>query len=187
MLRRLVIAGLVIGALALAGSTLPSVPPAAAIPVDQLHAEAARGAVPYLTTPPPYWLPLPASGRVSVAAAYPPQPPYGTAISITLEVRRVVPPFDFTFATDLALDARALLRPLHFLRAPAHCAQPVHPDHILGAPGAAPMSCARYLSGRGHPSGSIRSGSKMCAGNRHRRTCRAGAQVYSRRTGLTTQ
>ncbi|HEY7609470.1 MAG TPA: hypothetical protein VIF14_09580 [Alphaproteobacteria bacterium] len=127
MLRGFAIAALVIGTTLFAWQTLPAMAPAAGIPVERLREEAARGAVRYLTAPLPEWLPLPASGRVSVAGDYAPQPPYGAAISITLvidepaldfaaaysamlgaagyRVRRVVPPFDFTFASDAALDA----------------------------------------------------------------------------------
>ena len=95
--------------------------------VERLRAEAARGALPYLTAPLPEWLPLPPSGRVTTGGSYPPQPPYGAAISLMLvidlsaedfaaaysekltaagyRVRCIPAPFDFTFATDGALDA----------------------------------------------------------------------------------
>lgn len=69
------------------------------------------------------------TGRVITGGLYRPQPPYGAATSLTLRiddapeafaaayearlraagwnVRRVPPPFDFTFATDLAIEADA--------------------------------------------------------------------------------
>jgi hypothetical protein len=127
MLRKLAIAALIVGGLALAWQAMPAIPPPLDIPVERLRAEAARGALPYVTAPLPEWLPLPDSGRVTTGGSYSPQPPYGAAISLTLvidvpaedfaaaygaklaaagyRVRRVPPPFDFTFATDGALDA----------------------------------------------------------------------------------
>ena len=111
----------------LAWRAMPAIPPLLDIPVERLRAEAARGALPYLGAPLPDWLPLPGTGRVTTAGAYPPQPPYGAAVTIMLaigeapedfaaaysaqltaagyRVRRVRSPFDFTFAADGALDA----------------------------------------------------------------------------------
>ncbi len=127
MLHKAAIAALVVGGLLLAWQSLPAMAPTVDVPIAELRAEAARGAVPHLSRPLPDWLPLPARGRVTAAGDYKPQPPYGAAISITLvigetpeefaaaysallseigyRVRRVAPPFDFTFATDGALDA----------------------------------------------------------------------------------
>jgi len=127
MLRKVAMAVLVLVGVLLAWQTLPAIPPSFDIPIERLRDEARRGTLPHLTAPLPDWLPLPESGRVSTAGAYPPQPPYGAAVLITLviaetpeeflaaysarltaaayQVRRVAPPFDFTFATDGALDA----------------------------------------------------------------------------------
>lgn len=127
MLRKLAIAALVAGGLLVAWQALPAIPPPLDLPIERLRDEAARGAVPYLVKPLPDWLPLPPSGRVSTAGAYPPQPPYGAAVTIMLRideapetfaadymirlaaagyrVRRVAPPFDFAIASDGALDA----------------------------------------------------------------------------------
>jgi hypothetical protein len=127
MLRKLAIAALVAGGAVLAWQALPAPPPPLDLPIERLREEAARGALPHVSRPLPDWLPLPASGRVSTAGTYPPQPPYGAAVAIMLridetpedfaasytralaaagyQVRRVAAPFDFTFATDGAIEA----------------------------------------------------------------------------------
>lgn len=127
MLRKVAIAALVAGAVLGAWRSILLAPPPADVPIARLRVEAARGAIPYLTAPLPEWLPLPETGRVATASAYASQPPYGAAISLILAidesaeafaaayeakltgagytVRRLPPPFDFSFTAELALDA----------------------------------------------------------------------------------
>src|ERR1043165_7433670 len=86
---RLILLALAIVALALVyfagGSPAPLALPRATLPVATLGNGLPRPEV-GLLGPLPDWIPLPETGRVFSAGLYPPQPPYGPAAVIMLEI-----------------------------------------------------------------------------------------------------
>jgi hypothetical protein len=127
MLRKVAAAALIVGVVLFAWRWASLTAASTEMPVERLRDAAARGPVSYLTAPLPDWVPLPGAGRVVTASAAPPQPPYGSSVTLILAidetaeafaaayaarlaaagyaVRRVPAPFDFSFTGELALDA----------------------------------------------------------------------------------